>query len=69
MKKFKKGETKVKGGNKDKEDISAFCYFICGEDNNEGKQQTCNLLASSWDGRVRFFDDSDSNEEGLQKQP
>jgi hypothetical protein len=34
MKKFKKGDTRDKSGNKDKEDISAFCYFISGDANS-----------------------------------
>ena len=54
MKKFKKGE---KSQNKDKEEISAMYYW--------GAQ--CVLLAASWDGNVRLFDDSDSSEEGIKK--
>jgi len=56
MKKFKKGDKSV---NKDKDDISSLFYY------NSGQQ--CNLLAASWDGKVRLFDDSDSSEEGLKK--
>lgn len=47
MKKFKKGE---KSKNKDKDDISSMYYW--------GDQ--CVLLAASWDGNVRLYDDSDS---------
>jgi WD40 repeat protein len=55
MKKFKKGE---KSKNKDKDDISGMYYW-------GGKQ--CGLLAASWDGNVRLYDDSDSSEEGIKK--
>lgn len=55
MKKFKKGE---KSKNKDKDDISGMYYW-------GGKQ--CGLLAASWDGNVRLYDDSDSSEEGVKK--
>jgi len=54
MKKFKKGE---KNKNKDKEDISSMYYW----------GEKCGLLAASWDGKVRLFDDSDSSEEGVKK--
>lgn len=54
MKKFKKGE---KSKNKDKEDVSSMYYW--------GSQ--CVLIAASWDGNVRLFDDSDASEEGIKK--
>jgi len=54
MKKFKKGE---KTKNKDKEDISSMFYW----------GEACVLLAASWDGNVRLYDDSDSSEEGIKK--
>jgi len=56
MKKFKKGD---KSANKDKEDISSLFYYNCG--------QQCNLLAASWDGKVRLFDDGTTDEEGSKK--
>jgi WD40 repeat protein len=56
MKKFKKGE---KTKNKDKEDVSAMYYW--GSDNNNF------VLASSWDGNVRQYDDTDATEEGVKK--
>jgi hypothetical protein len=46
MKKFKK--TKSKQGKKDKDDIS--CLYYWGEKNI--------LISSSWDGKVRLYDDS-----------
>lgn len=54
MKKFKKGE---KSKNKDKEDVSSLYYW--------GSQNV--LIASSWDGNVRLFDDGDASEEGIKK--
>ena len=54
MKKFKKGE---KSKNKDKEDVSSLFYW--------GSE--CVLMAASWDGKVRLYDDSDSSEEGVKK--
>mmetsp|Transcript_21365 Transcript_21365/g.33043 ORF Transcript_21365/g.33043 Transcript_21365/m.33043 type:complete len:275 (+) Transcript_21365:1192-2016(+) len=54
MKKFKKGE---KTKNKDKEDVSSMFYW----------GDACMLLAASWDGNVRLYDDSDSSEEGIKK--
>lgn len=48
MKKFKK--SKKKGGRKDKDDISCLYYF-------EGSGKNV-IISSSWDGRVRVYDDS-----------
>lgn len=52
MKKFRKGGPKSKS--KDKEDISSLYYW--------GDQTV--LLAASWDGCVRLFDDAEGGEEG-----
>lgn len=54
MKKFRKGE---KNKSKDKEDIS--CMYYWGEQTK--------LLASSWDGNVRLFDDNQAEDEGSLK--
>lgn len=54
MKKFKKGE---KSKNKDKEDIS--CMYYWGDKTY--------LISSSWDGKVRLYDDSSTTEEGTIK--
>lgn len=47
MKKFRKSKKK-KGSQKDKDDISSLYYW--GDKNI--------LISSSWDGRVRLYDDS-----------
>ena len=49
MKKFKKSKKKKeKGGSKEKNDISSLYYW--GDKNI--------LISSSWDGKVRLYDDS-----------
>lgn len=58
MKKFRKSKKKKdKGGSKDKNDISALYYW--GEKNI--------LISSSWDGRVRLYDDSTADQEGCKR--
>ena len=55
MKKFKK--SKKKSTKKDKDDISSLYYW--GEKNI--------LISSSWDGRVRLYDDSTADQEGSKR--
>lgn len=59
MKKFKKEGPKSKS--KDKEDISSLYYW---GDQDEQKNNINTLLAASWDGKVRLYDDKQSGEEG-----
>ena len=54
MKRFKKDE-KVK--QKEKGDISSMYYW--GEETK--------LLAASWDGKIRLYDDNDATDEGTLK--
>jgi WD40 repeat protein len=56
MKKFKKEGPKPKS--KDKEDISSLYYW------GDQKKNINTLLAASWDGNVRLYDDKQSGEEG-----
>jgi hypothetical protein len=68
MKKFKKNKkTGGKNGGadlgKDKEDISSIYYW--GEDNDQNPRNI--LIAASWDGRVRLYDDSTAEREGTRR--
>ena len=56
MKRFRKEVPKSK--NKDKEDISALYYW------GDQKNNINTLLAGSWDGNVRLYDDKQQVEEG-----
>jgi WD40 repeat protein len=56
MKKFRKSKKK-KGSQKDKDDISSLYYW--GDKNI--------LISSSWDGRVRLYDDSTADQEGTKR--
>lgn len=58
--KFKKDDKKKKNKRDDqKEDISCLTYY---HDESNG-EKTSVLIASSWDKKVRFYDDGDSAEE------
>jgi WD40 repeat protein len=58
MKKFKKSKKKKdQTGSKEKNDISSLYYW--GEKNI--------LISSSWDGRVRLYDDSTADQEGSKR--
>ena len=60
MKKFKKGDKNDRHKHKPKEkqeDISSIFYW--------GSQSV--LMAASFDGKVRLYDDGDSAEEGIKK--
>jgi WD40 repeat protein len=59
MKKFKEKEV-PKSKSKDREDISSLYYW--GVKENDTNINT--LLAASWDGNVRLYDDKQSGEEG-----
>ena len=61
MKKFKKSKKKNKRKRTDKDDISSL-YFWGDE---EAKKNI--LIAASWDGRVRLYDDSTSEQEGAKR--
>ena len=56
MKKFRKENPKSKS--KDKEDISSLYYW------GDQEKKINTLLAASWDGKVRLYDDQQSGEEG-----
>lgn len=58
MKKFKKG----KKNKKEKDDISALYYW--GGDANNPRNI---LISSSWDSKVRLYDDSTSEQEGSKR--
>ena len=59
--KFKKDDRKKKSSREeDKQDISCLHYYH--EDHDDGSK-TSVLIASSWDKKVRFYDDGDSAEE------
>ena len=70
MKKFKKRskkkerEKKDRVDKQDKEDISSLFYW--GED-AEDKPPRNILIAASWDGKVRLYDDSTAEREGSRR--
>lgn len=66
MKKFKKRSKKgsVKKDKSEKEDISSLFYW--GED-AEDKPLRNILIAASWDGKVRLYDDSTADREGSRR--
>jgi WD40 repeat protein len=63
MKKFKKNKKTSSEVSKDKEDISSLYYW--GEDNDANPRNI--LIAASWDGRVRLYDDSTAEREGTRR--
>ena len=60
MKKFKKSKKKLK----DKEDTCSLYYW--GEDADDKPQRNI-LIAASWDGKVRLYDDSTAEREGSKR--